>query len=232
MQLFKGPGANISVHTLSPLERAIDAFEKKATDYYQNARTTVKNETAEDRLKREQDLKKAFDHLKHERRHISILAQLQIRLQEYQAKGRTMSTKEMLLETHHPTGPLATHMRAAARPQPSNRHSAHHIVQGKGRTPQNAEVRALMHMCGIRINDPDNGVWLPKTKKDKGHWSMPHAPAHAEIHTRNYETWVTRMTGRAETEVTFRAKLVQIRSLLRDGRQPAKVTAKPDASRR
>lgn len=230
MQSFQGSKSSLPLHDLSPLERAINDFEQKAVAYHRKAAAHLDNESPEQRLQREQELREALGHLNHERRHISIMAQIQIRLQEYQAKGRNMTVRDMLLEAHHPTGPLASYMRAAGRPQPSNRHSPHHVVQGKGRTPQSADVRLLMHMCGIRINDPDNGVWLPKTKADKGHWSMPKAPAHAEIHTHNYETWVTALTRGMETERTFRAQLVRIRTILRDGRQPAKVTSKPDAS--
>lgn len=84
-----------------------------------------------------------------------------------------------------------------------------------------------MHFSGIRINDPDNGVWLPRTKADKGHWAMPHAPAHSEIHTHNYEAWVFRMTQNIRNGEEFRGKLTTLRALLKDGRQDSSVTQPP-----
>lgn len=210
---------------LSPLEVAISKFEKKASNFYKSKDNIPLNETEEQRLARENDLSTTLRHLKHERRHISILAKIQTRLQAYQAKGRTMDVDDMLIEKHHPTSKLAKNLRAACRPAPSyKRHSPHHIVQGKGKTPQNADARLLMHECGIRINDPDNGVWMPRTKADKGYWTCPNQPAHSEIHTYNYERWVSIETLGMETEGTFRAKLTKIRILLRDGKQPRKVT--------
>ncbi len=212
---------------LSPLEVAISKFEKKATRYYKSKSRIPENETEIERINREKELAGVLRHLKHERRHISTLAQIQTRLQAYQNKGRVMDVNDMLLEEHHPTGELVKNLRAACRPSPSNkRHSPHHIVQGKGRTPQNADARLLMHECGIRINDPDNGVWMPRTVEDKGYWSTRNQPAHEEIHTHNYERWIFTQTRGMETEFTFRSKLVKIRILLRDGKQPPKVTEK------
>ena len=135
-----------------------------------------------------------------------------------------MTRKEFREEKHHPTKKLASNLRASGRPRPSQNHTAHHVVLGKGRTQGMADARLLMFLYKIRINDPDNGTWLPRAKKDKGHWSMPNAPAHSEIHGYNYETWVTALTQTAMNERAFRAALLRIRSLLRDGRQPLQVT--------
>ncbi|MCO1334869.1 AHH domain-containing protein [Microbulbifer sp. OS29] len=219
-------------HEMTPLEAAIAGFESKAKKYYQK-KSLPKPETEEDRIKREQDLDAALEHLKSERRKISIFAQIQSGLEEYQAKGRKQAEEdplEMLKEKHHPTTVLAQNMRADGRPQPSNRHSPHHIVEGRGKHPRTADTRLNLHLYGIRINDPDNGVWLPRTKSDKGHWSMPSAPAHSEIHTFNYESWVSFLIGSIEDEFMIRAALLRIRSLLRDGKQPQKVTEKKDVN--
>lgn len=57
---------------------------------------------------------------------------------------------------------------------------------------------------------------------------MPNAPAHSEIHTFNYESWVNFLIGPIEDEFVIRSALIRIRSLIRDGRQPEKVTEKKD----
>lgn len=230
IEIENGVRVSLLPYEMTPLDLAISKFEKQAKDYYSKKRQPPAD-TPEERLKREKELASALQHLKVERRKVATLAQIQTRLEEYQNQGRQKAAEnpfELLKEKHHPTTVLARNMRADGRPQPSQRHSPHHIVQGKGRHPNTANVRLNLHLYAIRINDPDNGVWLPRTKADKRHWSMPNAPAHSEIHTFNYETWVNFLLGTLENENAIRAALVRIRSLLRDGKQPQQVTAKKD----
>lgn len=220
-------------HEMTPLEQAINNLESKAKKYYKKKNQVSETETPEEREKREKELASVLDHLKKERKAIAALAQVQARLAEYQGWGRQIAEEDplaLLDENHHPTKVLAHNMRLDGRPQPSGRHSPHHIVQGKGRHPRTADTRLNLHLYGIRINDPDNGVWMPRTIADKGHWSMPKAPAHSQIHTFNYETWVNFLVGSLEGEDTIRRALVRIRAMLRDGRQPDKVTARKDPS--
>lgn len=219
------------VHEMSSLEAAIAKFERKANSYYKK-KLKIFGETEENRLIREQELASALLHLKHERKRIAILSQIQNRLQEYQLWGKGQSEVDplaLLEESHHPVRILARNMRAGGHPQPSVRHTPHHIIMGKGRHPQTIDSRLNLHLYGIRINDPDNGVWMPRTKKDKGHWSMPNAPSHSEIHTFNYETWVNSRISHLEGEIVIRGELLRIRSVLRGGKQPKKVTDKKDA---
>jgi len=58
-------------------------------------------------------------------------------------------------------------MRAVPVPKPSANHTAHHIVPGKGKTKGAVRARIRLHLYGIRINDPGNGVWLPTYSKRK-----------------------------------------------------------------
>jgi A nuclease family of the HNH/ENDO VII superfamily with conserved AHH len=136
----------------------------------------------------------------------------------------------MAIEDHHPTNELAIFLQADGRPKPSPKHTAHHIVAGKGKTESSANSRIELHLHNIRINDPDNGVWMLMNKKDKGHWSMPSANAHLEIHTHNYELWVYQRILSAFGEQEARAVLRQIAKLLHEGKQPAKCTMPPDKS--
>lgn len=87
-------GFTPSHHELSPLERAIQNFEKKAFLCHDKALNIPANETAQERLKREQELKSAFAHLKNEGLHIKTLAQIQQRLEEYRKKAEAMTRKE------------------------------------------------------------------------------------------------------------------------------------------
>lgn len=227
----RGGRATPPAHEVTPLEAAIVRFESEAQDYFKQKRAPGA-ETDLERETRERDLASALRHLKNERRKIQVFAQIQGRLRDYQGWGREKAEEDplaLLDESHHPTKTLAKNMRADGRPQPSNRHSPHHVVEGKGKHPRTPDTRLNLHMYGIRINDPDNGVWMPRTKADKGHWTMPNAPAHSEIHTFNYETWVNFLISPLEGETVLRSALTRIRILLRDGRQPGKVTEKKDA---
>jgi len=218
------------LHEMTPLEAAIRGYEQQAKNYYQSKKSPVPA-SPEERLKKEQELASTLQHLNNERIRLSSLAQVEAGLELYRAAGREQADQdpfEMLNEKHHPTKVLAKHMRADGRPQPSERHSPHHLVQGKGRHPRTADVRLRLHLYGIRINDPDNGAWMPRTKADKGHWSMPYSPAHSEIHTFNYETWANFLLLHLDSEQTIRSALVRIRSLLRDGKQPEQVTQQKD----
>jgi hypothetical protein len=217
-------------HEMSPLNVMIQRFETQAKDYYQK-KASLKKETGKERIKREKELAAVLKHLKNERKTAAAFAQVQTRLAEYQGWGRKMSDEnpwDLLEEKHHPTKVLARNMRTDGWPQPSKRHSPHHIVQGKGKHPLTADTRLNLHLYGIRINDPDNGVWMPRTKKDKGHWSMPNAAAHSEIHTFNYETWVNFLIGSLEGETAIRSALVRVRLIMRNGTQPKQVTAEKD----
>lgn len=220
------------VHEMTPLEAAIARFECEASTYFKKReREAPKGESEPERQSREEALSATLNHLKSERRKIKVFAEIQARLREYQNWGREKSEEDplaLLDEPHHPTTVLARNMRADGRPQPSNRHSPHHIVLCKGRQPSTVTARLTLHMNGVRINDPDNGVWMPRAKADKGHWSMPNAPAHSEIHTYNYESWISFIFERLDSEVVVRSALTRVKILLRDGRQPKQVTAPKD----
>ena len=119
-------------------------------------------------------------------------------------------------------------MCAAGRPKPSPKHTPHHIAPGKDRTKAAYRARLHMHSLGIGVNDPDNGLWMIRLKANKGHWSMPEARSHLEIHTNNYESWIARHITSATDESTGRAKLRHLRNLLQNGNQPKEVTMPPD----
>ena len=119
-------------------------------------------------------------------------------------------------------------MKADGRPRPSLQHVAHHIVPGKGKTKTAALARLHIHRFGVRINDPDNGVWLVKNKMDTPHWSMPSAKSHLSIHTHNYETWVYNSVRITRSEQEARNKLCVLGKMLEYGTQPKQVTMPPD----
>ena len=134
-------------------------------------------------------------------------------------------------EDHHPTDQLETNLRLAGRAQPSPRFTAHHVVEGVGKLDEiTRKARMKLFTANIRINDPDNGVWMPRDSGDEGHWSMPKCIVHSKIHTHNYERWIWGQLQPLEFENEIRAKLGVIRGLIKTGTMPSKVTEKPDES--
>ena len=171
------------------LDSALDYYDQLATTYYKQ-KQSQQDEPTSVKEKREQDLKDIRSHLQNQRARTCVIADIQAQLDSYRTEGRQATVgsrseveqkqKILLNEKHHPTEKLEKMMMAACRPKPSQRHSAHHIVAGKGWIKRTYQARVKMHLLGVRINDPDNGVWLPKTKKDLPLWSMPAALAHKQ----------------------------------------------------
>lgn len=157
-------------------------------------------------------------------------------MQIYRAKGRlaTQGTnieiaekqKQLLEETHHPTEILEKYMRAVPIPKPSNNHSAHHITPGIGKTKDAYRARMRIHRFGIRINDPDNGVWLPRSTKYTPHWSMPEAKGHNQYHTHGYESWLLRRLQTKSSEEFIRQELRFIGQALQENNIPPEARKK------
>lgn len=238
MEFVNGVRVTPHYHELSPLEAAIVNFERHAKSYHRNKRKVNKGtETPEQRAQREAELATALKHLQQERRLAMVTIEVQAQLEAYRDQlrsktggraDRKANRDSMRNEKHHPTYVLAKYMRADGRPQPSPNHTAHHIIPGRGKTAFAAQARVNLHMCDIRINDPVNGAWMVRRRRDKGHWSMPAAKSHSEVHTHNYEKWVFNNTQMAMDEMTMRASLRRLRLLLETGKQPEKVTMPPD----
>lgn len=108
-------------------------------------------------------------------------------------------------------------MRAEGQIKPSHKHTAHHIVPGKGKLEMvTAQTRIHLHLHGIRINDPANGVYLIHNDADTPHWSMPNSRGHRKYHTHEYERWVSQKV-RTQTNIDYiKTQLQLIGRILQD----------------
>lgn len=219
------------VHELSPLEAAIERYTEKARAYFLQGQNPDKSQT---QVERDKKLSIALKHLEHERRLAEVIVTVQAQLEAYRAFGReqkgSVGRATLGAEAHHPAEILGKYLQADGRPKPSAQHVAHHIVPGKGKTKVAALARLHMHRFGVRINDPDNGVWLVRKKADTPHWSMPASKSHGTIHTHNYETWVYSAIRITRNEADTRRKLGLLGRMLEYGTQPKQVTMPPDSS--
>ncbi|MBP7546483.1 MAG: AHH domain-containing protein [Corallincola sp.] len=217
------------------LELAIHRFEEQANAYHYEKTKLAKatgqpSEIAKARAKLDRD----WQHLQRERLRISTQAGLQRSLEDYRKASKQKTKDELQAEPHHPARVLARHLTAVGEPKPSRDHDPHHIIAGKGRFMPEAmeQARLGLHMHGIGINDAINGVWLPRSKADKGHWATPESPAHREIHRHNYEMWIWRLFGATllpENVVRQRLRVVKLK--LRLGGYPSEIVQPKDPQR-
>ncbi|HDY8201225.1 TPA: AHH domain-containing protein [Vibrio vulnificus] len=210
----------------SPLELAIHRYEVLAAKHYN---MLAQKNNADEKVKIQMEQDKA--HLKRLRHSLSAQVLLQSSLTEYREECSKKSVSELRQEPHHPTTVLARNLTAIGEPKPSQKHDPHHIIMGTGRfrKARMMSARLNMHMHGIGINDPINGVWLPRTKDDEGHWATPEAPAHKKIHRYNYETWISvQLAGETLPEQVFRNRLRNIKNQLKNSSYPENVVAPKD----
>lgn len=237
MKYEQPPAPSAPPKSATPLEMAIHDFEQKCDHHHsQTCSKPPSNETPKKRDQRLKEWNEARAFLDNERLKINTLASVEAGLAKYRAELGILTSSERLekmrSEKHHPTKVLAKHMTAEGEPKPSMQHAAHHIIPGKGRWLQDriTDIRLNLHLSGVRINDPVNGVWLPDAKKDKGHWATPEAPVHKSIHGTNYQTWLTARLSRIPAGPIFKAKLNTIKVNISNGTYPVKIEQAKDAS--
>ncbi len=216
------------------LELVIHRFEQEAaTHHHKRALLAKAKADSKEAALQKQALDRDWEHLQFQRRKLAAHAQLQSDLDAYREDAKVSDAATLLEEHHHTNTKLARNLTAVAEPKPSPDHEAHHIVLGKGRWQKMRMMaaRLTLHMHGIGINDPVNGVWLPGKKSDKGHWATPSAPAHREIHRYNYETWIANMFDSPTIkEMQVRNRLYDVKLRLTYGGYPPQILAPKDAT--
>lgn len=135
----------------------------------------------------------------------------------------------MKAELHHPTEALRKNMAAVGDVEPDKYCRGHHIVMGVGKkepdlitndrrpTKNSLQARSKLHMLGIGINDPHNGVYLPANLAHVPHWRFPRALPHANIHTLAYEKMVVDYIGHLNDQQSLVQNLHRIRRHLGEG---------------
>lgn len=226
---------------MTPLENTLKSFETAANEYHALRAKNISN--PDERKKLDIELKTRLEELKKRYRQLSVEADVaeqverQRELAEYSKNNNGVFDEEakeaalerMRREAHHPTDTLAAHMAAQGDVAPDDNCSPHHIVMGVGKkeahpitkkrvpTKNSLQARAKLHMLGLGINAPENGVWLPKSRTYVPHWAFPRALPHANIHTILYEAYVVRQIGHLEDQQSLKGALRNIASVLHDG---------------
>ena len=150
------------------------------------------------------------------RNKVATAAQVQMGIDLYRMAAKGMSEDQLLGEGHN-SAVLGFHLEQAYGPRPPRCH-AHALVAGKHRYA--AELRLLMAILKIRIDNVDNGCWLPENTAATPHPSFPGAPPHSRIHRYNYFFWIFSRLGNLDDEGLFRTNLKVISDILQQGHMP------------
>ncbi len=194
-----------AIHLKSALDLAIESFNKKYS-------------TKEEKAKHDRFLTA-------ERNHIKNLANIQEGLNKYRQEGSAKQTGQLASESHS-SKRLGRFLRAQGKPRPNIRWDAHHVVAGGDATAALARTVIAQEEFKVRIDDPDNGCWLPKTKADASGSVFPNAVPHENIHRNTYYDWVYSVIVTSESEMEIRAKLKLISQRLQQGSIPPNIFEK------
>lgn len=215
---------------LTALDMTINSYIETAGEYHREKLlkfSDVKKQKSHTDL-----LVKRKAYLEQQRLSIESMASVQEQLAHYQNQCRDTSQEnraKMRQEEHHPTKDLERYMRVSGIPKPDEHCTCHHIIMGHGRSKKSQKTgkrvqsaaaisaRLKLHQVGIGINDPSNGVWLPKNMNHVPHWLMPKALPHSVIHTDTYEVWMRNIMQTVTSEATGRSALKRVGIMLRDG---------------
>lgn len=107
----------------------------------------------------------------------------------YRREGAEMNLHQRLTEKYS-SATLGKHLRVDGIPRPGAKWEAHHIVSAEHQEAVGARLIIAEDDIAIRIDDPDNGAWMPKTKADSRPTIYPNAIGHNRIHRQPYYRWI------------------------------------------
>ena len=162
--------------------------------------------------------------------YIECLAQVDAGLMKYRedAKGwktsnfaREAGNSELLGKNLGMNGmPCPIPKKPGKKAEAPDRVEAHHIIPSNdNRFPKAATLRARLARAKVRIDDADNGVWLPKTSRDR----LPahkQALPHRRIHREGYYRFLSGMFITEKNSFMFRIKLSTVATMLQNGDVP------------
>lgn len=134
-------------------------------------------------------------------------------LSKYYADAKKMSRQELMCEKHKASR-LGRHKKWTGESRPPNV-SAHAIVSGEHVNAKAA--RRILAKWKVRVDDPDNGVFLPRDSRYIPHPELPNAVNHAELHTDEYYVNITNVLTTATSPQECRLALRLIADELRKG---------------
>ncbi len=111
------------------------------------------------------------------------------KLARFRRRGIQMDDDGLRGERHY-SRRLALQLTRAGYSRPSQRCDAHAIVSGMHKYA--AQMRAVLAWCKMRIDDHQNGCWLPRSREDRPHMPsfLKKAVPHRHVHRIAYYEWI------------------------------------------
>ncbi len=134
----------------------------------------------------------------------------------FRGVAQQMSYQELLQEEHC-SNRLGKFLRIAGHPRPAAKWEAHHLVSGRHPEALLARTTLADDDIKIRVDDPDNGCWMPKTKADARPTMYPNAIGHNRIHRDLYYHWINNALALMTTQGQVTAFLNTVRAQLLQG---------------
>ncbi|WP_455930633.1 AHH domain-containing protein [Pseudomonas fluorescens] len=107
-------------------------------------------------------------------------------------------------------------MIAAGKTAPNFKNFAHHIIMSNSNDIRMKWLQRKIRKLGIDINDADNGVFLPATKKVKQSSGSP-SPAPPSLHTEKYKQNVFDRLKGTTKKSDFEKELIKINKEIQNG---------------
>ncbi len=143
-------------------------------------------------------------------------ARLAGKMASYRRQGADMSPVQLFNEKHSSTL-LGKHLRVSGIARPGAKWEAHHLISGDHPEAKQARLTLAEEDFKIRIDDPDNGAWMPKTKADARPTLYPTAIGHNRIHRQLYYFWIENAIAMMDDHLQIRTFLNTVRTQLLHG---------------
>jgi len=119
--------------------------------------------------------------------YVATIASVQAGIDQYRAAATNMSS-DQLEDEKHDSDRLSRYLMAVSGCKRPARCHAHAIISGGHK--EAAKLRAVLAWLKLRIDDPDNGCWLPENTAATPHPLFKNAVPHSRIHRYNYYKWL------------------------------------------
>jgi hypothetical protein len=138
------------------------------------------------------------------------------KLSSFRREGADMTLHDRLTDKHSSTV-LGKYLRVSGIPRPGAKWEAHHIVSANHQEAVGARLIIAEDDIAIRLDDPDNGAWMPKTKADARPTLYPNAIGHNRIHRQLYYRWIENTITMMDDDLQVRTFLNTVRTQLLHG---------------
>ncbi len=138
------------------------------------------------------------------------------KLASFRGDGISMTFHQRLTEKHS-SATLGKYLRVSGISRPGAKWEAHHIISTGHKEAAGARLIIAEDDIAIRIDDPDNGAWMPKTKADARPTLYPNAIGHNRIHRQLYYRWIEQAITAMDNDFQIRTFLNTVRTQLLHG---------------